>query len=238
MRIQVVTLFPEMFRGVFGTSIIGRARRRGVIDLRLVPLRPFGRGPHRSTDDYPFGGGAGMLLRADVLVPAVEWAQAHAPEPARVLFTSPRGRVLTQGLAAELSREAHLIVVAGHYEGYDERALLLTGAEEVSVGDFVLSGGEIPAMALVDAVVRLLPGALGSAESIREESFSGPDGGLEAPQYTRPLAYRGLAVPEVLVSGNHAAVAHWRQEQSRALTAARRPDLLAGRVAGPKKPVL
>ncbi|NMP24608.1 tRNA (guanosine(37)-N1)-methyltransferase TrmD [Sulfobacillus sp. DSM 109850] len=227
MVIHVVTLFPEMFSGVFGASMLKRARQSGRVDIRLVPLRPFGVGPHRQTDDYPFGGGVGMLLRADVVVPAVEWAMTHVKAPARVLVTSPQGRRFDQRMAEELAHEQHLVVIAGHYEGLDERARLLLGAEEVSIGDFVLTGGELPAMVMVDAVARLLPGVLGAADGARSDSFSRDQGWLEGPQYTRPEQYRGLAVPEVLLSGNHQAIREYQEEMARRWTQERRPDLLA-----------
>lgn len=229
MVIQVVTLFPEMFAGVFGTSILKRAQRDQRVDIRVVPLRPFGIGPHRQTDDYPFGGGVGMVLRADVVVPAVEWAMMHAAPPARVLVTSPQGRLFTQAMAEELAQEPHVIIVAGHYEGLDERARLLLQAEEVSVGDFVLTGGELPAMVMVDAVTRLLPGVLGAEEGARHDSFSRENGWLEGPQYTRPERYRGLQVPEVLLGGNHRAIHDYQEQVARQWTAERRPDLLGER---------
>lgn len=229
MIIQIITLFPEMFEGVFGSSIVHRARERRLVDIRLIALRDFGLGRHRMVDDYPFGGGPGMLLRADVVVPAVEHALAAVDQPARILWTSAQGRRLNQTWCREMAHDQHLVVVAGHYEGFDQRALDLLGGEEVSLGDFVLTGGEIPAMALVDAVVRLLPGALGDAQSAVEDSFNPETGWLEGPQYTRPATYRGREVPQVLLSGNHAKIAEWRAVQSRVKTEAARPDLLAGK---------
>ncbi|MCL5116585.1 MAG: tRNA (guanosine(37)-N1)-methyltransferase TrmD [Firmicutes bacterium] len=226
MVIHVVTLFPEMFSGVFGTSILKRARRDRRIDIRVVPLRTFGVGPHRQTDDYPFGGGEGMVLRADVVVPAVEWAMMHQASPARVLVTSPQGRLFDQRLAEELAQSEHLIIVAGHYEGLDERARLLLNAEEVSIGDFVLTGGELPAMVMVDAVARLIPGVLGAKDGARHDSFSREHGWLEGPQYTRPEEYRGLQVPEVLLSGNHQAIRAYQESMAELWTKTRRPDLL------------
>lgn len=225
MVIQVVTLFPEMFDGPVTSSILKRAQDHGLADIRRVPLRWFGVGPHRMTDDYPFGGGVGMLLRADVVVPAVEWAQAHHAAPATVVVTSAQGQRFDQATAQELSRAEHLVIVAGHYEGIDERATDLLGAREVSVGDVVLTGGEIPAMVMIDAIVRLLPGALGAEEGAVQESFSG-EGGLEGPQFTRPKTFRSRPVPEVLLSGDHARIARWKAEESKARTRQRRPDLL------------
>jgi tRNA (guanine37-N1)-methyltransferase len=228
VKIQIVTLFPEMFAGALLHSMVGRAIRRGLLDVGLVPLRWFGVGSHRLTDDYPYGGGVGMLLRVDVVVPAVEWALARGPDPARILLTSPQGRRLDQALARELATARHLVVVAGHYEGIDARVGAILPVEEVSLGDVVLTGGEIPAMALVDAVARLLPGVLGDPASAREESFGEASGWLEGPQYTRPAAYRGHEVPKVLLSGDHRRIAEWRRSQALAVTRRRRPDLLAG----------
>lgn len=230
MVIQVVTLFPEMFDGVWGSSILKRARAKGRLEVRTVPLRRFGRGPHWQTDDYPFGGGVGMLMRADVVVPAVEWAMAHEARPAHVVLTSPAGRQFTQHLAKEWSRFDHLIIVAGHYEGIDERARILLEADEVSIGDFVLTGGELPSMVMVDAIARLLPGVLGDHESAADDSFSRDQGWLEGPQYTRPDEYRGLTVPLVLTQGNHQAIREYHQQMARIRTQERRPDLLNGDV--------
>ncbi|MCY0877959.1 MAG: tRNA (guanosine(37)-N1)-methyltransferase TrmD [Firmicutes bacterium] len=224
--IQLVTLFPEMCEGVLNSSMIKRARQAHLVDVRVIPLRPFGVGPHRQTDDYPFGGGPGMLLRADVVVPAVEWAMAHASQPARVILTSPQGRRFTQAVAEELSQEQHLVFVAGHYEGIDARVQMLLNAEEISIGDYVLTGGELPALVMIDAVVRLIPGVLGAPEGARKDSFSRPGGGLEGPQFTRPRVYRGMEVPPVLLSGNHQAVAAFQEQLAREWTLARRPDLL------------
>lgn len=233
MKIQVVTLFPEMFAGVLSHSIVARARRRGQVDIGLVPLRWFGVGPHRSTDDYPFGGGVGMLLRADVVVAAVEWAMARSSLPPRILLTSPQGRRLTQAWLRELAVAPHLVVVAGHYEGIDARVADILPLEEMSLGDMVLTGGEIPAMALVDGVVRLLPGVLGDPDSPAEESFGGDHGWLEGPQYTRPLEVRGRGVPEVLLSGDHGRIARWRRRQAWEATRRRRPELLGTQPAPP-----
>ncbi len=227
MLIQVVTLFPEMFAGVLDSSILKRARRGGRLDVHLVPLRPFGVGLHRQTDDYPFGGGVGMLLRADVVVPAVEWAMMHAKASAHVVFTSPQGRLFTQEVARELSRLEHVIIVAGHYEGIDERARALLQADEISIGDFVLTGGELPAMVMVDGLARLLPGVLGSSRGAEDDSFSRENGWLEGPQYTRPETYRGLAVPSVLTEGNHEAIRQYLNSMAERRTRERRPDLLA-----------
>lgn len=227
LTIQVVTLFPEMFHGVLGTSILKRAQRDGRVDIRLIPLRKFGIGPHRQTDDYPFGGGVGMLLRPDVVVPAVEWAMMQVAVAPRILITSPQGRPLTQAFVEELKDRGHVIIVAGHYEGIDERVRLMLEAEEVSMGDFVLTGGEIPAMAMVDAMTRLVPGVLGAEDGAQRDSFSQAGGGLEGPQYTRPERYRGIGVPEVLLSGDHQAIARYQLEVAQRITRERRPDLLS-----------
>ncbi len=225
MVIQVVTLFPEMFQGPLTQSIVRRARDREIVDIRMVPMRWFGVGIHHRTDDYPFGGGIGMLLRPDVVVPAVEWAQAHHHTPSTVLVTSAQGQRFSQAMAERLALAEHLIIIAGHYEGLDERAIELLGAQEVSIGDVVLSGGEIPAMVMIDAIVRLLPGALGAAEATQQESF-GITGGLEGPQYTRPRNFRGRQVPKVLISGDHAKIAEWLRAEAAERTEKRRPDLL------------
>ncbi len=226
MRIDILTLFPEVFAPFLESSIVGRAARAGLVSIACVNFRDFARDKHRSVDDKPFGGGPGMVLLCEPLFAAVEQVEHDAEQkPLRVLL-SPQGERLTQSLAGQLAREPWLVLLCGHYEGFDERIRIGLDAREVSIGDFVLSGGESAAMVLIDAVVRLLPGALGDANSAVEESFSA--GTLEYPQYTRPREFRGMAVPEVLVSGNHAEIAAWRKEQSLRRTAERRPDLLDG----------
>lgn len=224
--IQFVTLFPEMFSAMAEHSIVKRAQDRGLVDIRTVGLREFGIGVHRQTDDYPFGGGVGMLLRADVVVPAVEWAMMHHGRPAVVIFTSAQGERFTQAIAAELAQAEHVILVAGHYEGIDERAGDILGARELSVGDFIVTGGELPAMLIADAVIRLLPGVLGAEQSAEDDSFSGEAGWLEGPQYTRPVVYRGREVPDVLLSGHHERIRQWRRQTAWERTRNRRPDLL------------
>lgn len=216
---HVVTLLPEAFPGILGLSLTGRALERGLWRLNTVALRDFGLGRHRNVDDTPAGGGAGMVLRADVVAAAM----AGLPGPALVL--SPRGRRFDQEMARDLAAGPGVTLLCGRFEGLDQRAIDHLGLVEVSLGDFVLTGGEIAAQALIDACVRLLPGVLGNAESASEESFS--DGLLEHPQYTRPAVWEGLSIPEVLLSGHHAAIARWRREQAEALTRARRPDLWA-----------
>ena len=224
MRIDVLTLFPEVIEPYVGASIVGRAVSGGVADVRCHNFREFARDKHRSVDDRPFGGGPGMVLMCQPVFDAVEHVEAqHEGEPLRILLT-PQGERLTQPLADEFARAPWLVIVCGHYEGFDERIRAGLGAREVSIGDYVLSGGEAAAVVLIDAVVRLLPGALGHEDSSGEDSFS--DGLLEYPQYTRPQEYRGMKVPDVLLSGDHGKIAAWRRERRIERTLKRRPDLL------------
>jgi len=227
VRIDILTLFGEMFDAFLATSIVGRAIQRGLVDVRLTNIRDFARDRYGTVDDAPFGGGPGMVLMCQPIFDAVEHLRAAAGPPGQVVLLTPQGRALTQAVVAELAAEERLILVAGHYEGFDERIRQGLADREISLGDFVLSGGEIAAMAVVDAVVRLLPGALGTDASTHEESFAG--GLLEYPQYTRPREYRGMGVPEVLLSGDHARIAAWRAEQARLRTRQRRPDLWQAR---------
>lgn len=227
MRIDILTLMPGMFRAVFDHGIVRRARRAGLAAVFLHPLTAWSEGRFQRADDAPYGGGPGMVMRVEPLVAAVEAVEALDPRPARTLLLSPRGPRLDQRGVAALATEPRLLLVCGRYEGVDERFVEITGAEEVSVGDYVLSGGEIPAMVLVDAVTRLLPGAVSDPASVVEESFA--DGLLEHPQYTRPAVFRGRPVPPVLRSGDHEAVRRFRRERSLALTEARRPDLYGAR---------
>jgi tRNA (guanine37-N1)-methyltransferase len=219
MRIDVVTLFPELFAAPLSTSVIGRARERGLLDVELHDLREHGLGRHRSVDDYPYGGGAGMVLRPEPLYAAVEPLRDAG---ARVILLDPAGERLTDALARELARVPHLALVCGRYEGVDERARALAD-REVSIGDYVLTGGELPALVLIDAVARLVPGVI-ETESHEEDSFA--TGLLEHPQYTRPEEFRGMRVPPVLLSGDHGAVARWRRDEALRRTRERRPDLL------------
>ncbi|HWW47412.1 MAG TPA: tRNA (guanosine(37)-N1)-methyltransferase TrmD [Xanthobacteraceae bacterium] len=221
----VLTLFPEMFPGPLGVSLAGRALASGVWSLETRDIRASATDRHRSVDDTPAGGGPGMVLRADVLARAIDAVEA-APDRPKLLM-SPRGTPLTQARVAALSAGPGPIIVCGRFEGIDQRVIDARELEEVSIGDYVLSGGEIAAMALLDACVRLLPGVMGAATSGLEESFS--DGLLEYPQYTRPQEFEGRTIPEVLVSGDHAKVAAWRREQAESLTKVRRPDLWAAR---------
>jgi tRNA (guanine37-N1)-methyltransferase len=222
MRIDVVTLFPEMFQGPFAVSMLARAAQRGLVTVNVVGLRPFGVGEHRLTDDYPYGGGPGMVLRPEPLVRAVEWAAAHVPAAPTVLVTSAQGRPLLQRHLREWAERPYMVVLAGHYEGIDQRVVDLLGAQEVSLGDFVLTGGELPAMVLVDGIARLVPGVLGAVDGAREDSFSASPDALEGPQYTRPPTYRGLAVPDVLLSGDHARIRAWRRTEGDRRQAMRR----------------
>jgi tRNA (guanine37-N1)-methyltransferase len=227
MRVDVVTLFPEMFVGFLKTSFIGRAIDGGQLAVRLRNPRDFGRGKHRSVDDTPYGGGSGMVLRVDVMVEAIESLDGDAPGGVRAhrALMTPQGRVLDQSKAVELAGRAAVMLVCGRYEGFDERVRAQVN-EEISLGDFVMTGGEVAAMAIVDACARLLPGVLGNEASTFDESHSAGTGGLlEYPQYTRPAEFRGARVPEVLAGGNHAEIARWRREQSVARTQERRPDL-------------
>lgn len=221
MKIDVLTLFPAMFAGPLDESIIKRARQAGLLDLQLHQLRDWTHDRHKTVDDRPFGGGPGMLLKPEPIFEAVESLQR---ENTRVVLMSPSGRKFDQSLARELAQQAHLLIVTGHYEGFDERIREVLADDELSIGDYVLTNGALPAMVVIDAVARLLPGVLGDDASSSDESFS--HGLLEYPQYTRPAEFRGLKVPEVLVSGNHAEIAKWRVEQAAARTKERRPDLM------------
>lgn len=225
-RATVLTLFPEMFPGPLGVSLAGRALASGLWALEARDIRDAATDRHRSVDDTPAGGGPGMVLRADVLAAAIDAVQDQSGPR---LVMSPRGRPLTQAKVAELAAGPGALIVCGRFEGIDQRVIDARGLEEISIGDYVLSGGEIPAMALIDACVRLLPGVMGKLESSSEESFSA--GLLEYPQYTRPQTFEGRSIPDILLSGDHAKVAAWRLAEAKALTQARRPDLWAARPA-------
>jgi len=224
MRIDVLTLFPEMFDGPLRVSIMGRAIESGLVEVVLHNIRDYAEDKHHVVDDYPFGGGPGMVMKPEPLFAAVEAVSAQDAAKGRVVLLTPQGRLLTQSIGDELSRRDRLVLVCGHYEGVDERVREHLVDDEISIGDYVLSGGELPAMVLIDVVVRRLPGALGSAESLAEESHA--QGLLEYPQYTRPAEFRGWQAPEVLLSGHHAQIGAWRRQQSILRTARRRPDLL------------
>ena len=221
MKIDVLTLFPAMFAGPLDESIIKRAREAGLLDLKIHQLREYTHDKHKTVDDRPFGGGPGMLLKPEPVFEAVE---KIAREKTRVILMSPAGRPFSQAIARELAQEKDLLLVTGHYEGFDERIREQLADDELSIGDYVLTNGALPAMVVVDAVTRLLPGVLGDDESSNEESFSG--GLLEYPQYTRPAEFRGMKVPEVLLSGNHAGIEKWRRESAKLRTEKQRPDLL------------
>src|SRR3954471_9334301 len=223
--VRILTLFPEMFPGPLGLSLAGRALENRIWSLETVDIRTFGRDKHRTVDDTPFGGGPGMVMRADVLDAALT-SVTGGPESTgrgRVIYLSPRGRLLDQALVRELAAEPVVTLLCGRYEGVDERVLEAHGVEEVSLGDFVLSGGEPAALALIDAVVRLLPGVMGKPESGTEETFE--DGLLEHPHYTRPQVWEGVAIPEVLTSGNHESIRRWKEDRRKDITQRRRPDL-------------
>jgi tRNA (guanine37-N1)-methyltransferase len=221
VRIDILTLFPGMFVGPLDESIVGRARETGSLDLRVINIREFATDRHRTVDDTPYGGGPGMVMKPGPLFAAVEAVRGR---DSRVILLSPQGRVFKQPLAAELSELSHLVLVCGHYEGVDERVRQHLADDELSIGDYVLTGGELAALVVVDAVTRLLPGALGADASTIEESHSA--GLLEYPHYTRPAEFRGWRVPDVLLSGNHAEIARWRRRQALERTRDRRPDLL------------
>lgn len=227
-HVTLLTLFPEMFPGPLGQSLGGRALENGLWSFDTVNIRDFARDRHKTVDDTPYGGGAGMVMRPDI----IESALLSIPKPGRKIYLSPRGKVLNQTLVQELAREENLTLLCGRYEGVDQRVLDAHDFEEISIGDYVLSGGEPAAMILMDACIRLLPGVMGNEDTAGEESFSPVTGGLlEYPHYTRPADWttqdgRILSVPGVLLSGNHGAVAAWRQQESAAITALRRPDLL------------
>ena len=216
---QIITLFPEAFPGVLGLSLTGRALSEGLWNLRTTDLRPFGIGKHRNVDDTPAGGGAGMVIRADVMDAALREAGGHLP----VIYLSPRGKPFTQERARQLANGPGMTLICGRFEGVDQRVLDAHQIEEISIGDYVLTGGELAAQVLIDATVRLIPRVLGNQESLTEESFS--EGLLEHPQYTKPALWEGRAIPEVLLSGNHAAIATWRRDMAERLTKERRPDL-------------
>jgi tRNA (guanine37-N1)-methyltransferase len=227
MKIDVLTLFPAMFSGPLDVSIVQRAREAGLVDLRVTDLRDFTHDRHKTVDDRPFGGGPGMVLKPEPIFEALE---KLANEKTHVVLMAPAGRVFDQALAREFATKEHLLFISGSYEGVDERVREALVDDEISIGDYVLTNGGLPTMVVIDAVVRLLPGALGDEQSAHDESFS--HGLLEYPHYTRPAEFRGMKVPEILLSGHHAEIEKWRAEQARKRTAERRPDLL-GRDAAP-----
>jgi len=232
MKITILTIFPEMFESVLNSSILGRAREQGLIEVECVDIRPFSDRKHKNTDDYPFGGGAGMVMLAQPIMDAMKHVTGENFSGRRI-YMGPRGTTLTTAKARELAKEEHLVLLCGHYEGVDQRALDSCIDEEISIGDYILTGGELAAMVLTDCVSRFIPGVLGSGESAEEESFS--DGLLEYPQYTRPRELNGMEVPEILLSGDHAKIKAWRRQESLRATKRFRPDLLDKAELTPKE---
>lgn len=224
MRIDILTLFPNMFTGVLNESILKRAQEKSLVKFNLINFRDFSTDKHKKVDDYPYGGGAGMVLSPQPIFDAVESIKAESDGPVRVLLMTPQGERFTQQKAMELAKEKHLVFICGHYEGFDERIREHLATDELSIGDYVLTGGELASMVIIDSVVRLIPGILGNQESYQYDSFS--DGLLEYPQYTRPANFRGFKVPDVLLSGDHKKIEKWRRQESLRRTLERRPDLL------------
>jgi tRNA (guanine37-N1)-methyltransferase len=225
MRVDVLTLFPALVDAPLSASIVGRARQTGALDLNIHDIRTWTSDVHRTADDTPYGGGAGMVMKAEPIVAGADWIAETFGQPAQTFILSASGRLLTQARAGEIAQIPHVLFICGHYEGVDDRVRQTLGAEELSIGDYVLTGGELAAAVVIDCVTRLLPGVI-KAESVAEESHAG--GMLEYPHYTRPATFRGIAVPDVLLRGNHAAIRRWRHEQALLRTASTRPDLLAG----------
>ncbi|MCR4398389.1 MAG: tRNA (guanosine(37)-N1)-methyltransferase TrmD [Firmicutes bacterium] len=223
MKIDILTIFPEMFFGPLSASILGRAAQAGVLRFEVINIRDYAEGKHKVTDDYPYGGGTGMVMKPEPVYAALDSIIARAPERPWIVLMTPQGDVFNQRVARDLSKKGHLVIVCGHYEGVDERIRFAVD-QEISIGDYVLTGGEIPALAVIDAVSRLVPGVLGDEASALTDSFA--DGILEGPQYTRPREFRGMEVPEVLLSGDHERVRLWRRREALKRTLTRRPDLL------------
>jgi tRNA (guanine37-N1)-methyltransferase len=226
MRIDVLTLFPEMFSGYLSQSLLKRAIDAGIVEVQIHNIRDWAQGKHRQVDDRPFGGGPGMVLRPEPVVECTEAVQGQGQAPGHVILLSPQGRRLDQRLVEQLAERRRLVLICGRYEGVDQRVIDLLQPAELSIGDYILGGGEVAAMVVIDAVVRLVPGVLGDEESNKQDSFSGEPPLLEFAQYTRPREYRGLKVPDVLMTGNHPDIARWREEQRRERTRLRRADLL------------
>ena len=236
MRFDVLTLFPEIFAGYLGEGLLRRAIERGLVDVRLYNIRDWATDKHKTVDDRPFGGGPGMVLKVDTVVPCVEDVRGRQADPGHLVMLTPQGRRLDQQVVEQLAARERIVLLCGRYEGFDERIRLLLEPDEISIGDFVLNGGEVAAMAIIDAVIRLVPDVLGDAESSQDDSFSGEQPHLEFAQYTRPREYRGLEVPPVLVSGNHEEIARWRKNNSKRRTRQRRADLLEGNPSGEDRP--
>lgn len=227
MKFDILTLFPNMFSSPFQESIIGRAIKNGIIEIRTINIRDFSTDKHKTVDDIPYGGGHGMVMKVEPIVRAIRWVKSQDPS-SWTIYLSPQGKPLNQKKVEELSKKSHLILICGRYEGVDERVREFYIDEEISIGDYILTGGELAAMVLIDSVSRLIPGVLGTEESAREESFT--DFLLEYPQYTRPFDFEGHKVPEVLVSGNHLAISEWRRKEAIKRTYKKRPDLLANAI--------
>lgn len=226
MRFDVLTLFPEIFSGYLGESLLKLAIERGLVEVHLHDFRDWATDKHRTVDDRPFGGGPGMVLKVEPLVPCVEEVRRRRPDPGHLVMLTPQGRRLDQAAVERLAERKRILLLCGRYEGFDERIRQILEPEEISIGDFVVNGGEVAAMTVIDAVIRLVPGVLGDEESSQSDSFSGAERLLECAQYTRPRRYRGLEVPPILLSGNHEEIARWREENSRQRTCERRGDLL------------
>ena len=224
MRFDVLTLFPEIFQGYLGESLLNRAIQGGLVDVRLHNIRDWANDKHHTVDDRPFGGGPGMVMKVEPIVECVEAVQAGADEPGNLIMLTPQGRRLDQPTVERLAGHRRMLLLCGRYEGFDERIRQILQPEEISIGDFILNGGEVAAMAIIDTVIRLIPGVLGDERSSVEDSFSGEGRLLEFAQYTRPREYRGLEVPEILLSGNHIEIARYREEDSKQRTRARRED--------------
>jgi tRNA (guanine37-N1)-methyltransferase len=228
MRFDVLTLFPAIFGGYLGQSLLSKAIEGGLVNVHLHDIRAWSRDKHNKVDDRPFGGGPGMVLKVEPVVECVETVQSQGEAPGHLVLLSPQGRKLTQSVVKELAERDRLVLLCGRYEGFDQRVIDILQPDEISIGDYILNGGEVAAMAVIDAVVRLVPGVLGDEQSSVDDSFSTDEGWLEFAQYTRPREYRGLKVPDVLLEGNHDQIARWRKEQSYQRTRQRRADLLGG----------
>jgi tRNA (guanine37-N1)-methyltransferase len=226
MHFDVLTLFPDIFQGYLGQSLLKRAIAAGLVGVRLHNIRDWSHGKHNTVDDRPFGGGPGMVMQVGPVVECVEAVQGQQPEPGHLVMLTPQGRRLSQPIVEELARHKRILLLCGRYEGFDERIRLLLEPDEVSIGDFILNGGEVGAMTIIDSTIRLTPGVLGDEDSSVYDSFSGDRRWLEGPQYTRPREYRGLEVPEILLNGHHEDIARWREENSRQRTLERRKDLI------------
>jgi tRNA (guanine37-N1)-methyltransferase len=226
MRLDIVTLFPDMFPGYLGQSLLNKAIERGLVEVRVHDVRRWTRNKHQKVDDRPYGGGPGMVLCVEPVVQCVESVQRQGDRPGRVVLLTPQGRRLNQPLVEQLAQEPRLVLLCGRYEGFDQRVIDILQPDEISIGDYVLNGGEVAAMVVIDAVIRLVPGVLGRADSNQDDSFSSGNRLLEFAQYTRPREYRGLEVPQILLTGNHEEIARWRREQSYEKTRQRRADLL------------